>query len=347
MKHRPRLPVPTHPLSYESLPGYIARACARNGYYDMRRATMLADHRGAIGSLPASSAVDWARLANVFGCSEADLTSRRHLLCKIEGLPRGFEYFFGSPIRLRLRESIVRRVTPASLRIFPYHRAAWLLRVFQYCPETGERLISTCPNCGRPLGWTRTVGIEFCEYCLDDEDNPTTDLRLATTDYLPVQDLRLYSQAAGLIVPAAGPSNLAPAKLVGWAAWEIFDLIVTLTMILERRSNRWGGFGFVPRGERIRLNQNEVTWHGSLMVAVQTVVDWPKGIEEVVVLMMQHRDDEFRHNALGRAKEIGPLAFPRDLSGTPRIAAEIDAAVTRVYPHVIRRQNRGRRPNRR
>ena len=47
---------------------------------------------------------------------------------------------------------------------------------------------------------------------------------------------------------------------------------------------------------------------------------------------MQHRDDEVRHNALGRAKEIGPLAFPRDPSGTPRIAAEIDAAVTRVYP---------------
>ena len=83
------------------------------------------------------------------------------------------------------------------------------------------------------------------------------------------------------------------------------------------------------------------------MVAVQTIVDWPKGIEEVVVLMMQHRDDEVRHNALGRAKEIGPLAFPRDLGGTPRIAAEIDAAVTRVYPHVIRRQNRGRGPNQR
>ena len=78
------------------------------------------------------------------------------------------------------------------------------------------------------------------------------------------------------------------------------------------------------------------------MVAAQTVVDWPKGIEEVVVLMMQHRDDEVRHNALGRAKEIGPLAFPRDLSGTPRIAAEIDAAVTRVYPHILRRNRRSR-----
>jgi hypothetical protein len=153
----------------------------------------------------------------------------------------------------------------------------------------------------------------------------------------------LYSQVARLIVPAGDPSTLAPAKLVGWAPWEIFDLIVTLTMILERRSNRWGGFGFVPRDERTRLDQNELTWHGSLIVAAQTVVD----CEEVVVLMMQHRDDEVRHNALGRAKEIGPLAFPRDLSGTPRIAVEIDAAVTRVYPHVIRRQNRGRGPNRR
>ena len=45
------------------------------------------------------------------------------------------------------------------------------------------------------------------------------------------------------------------------------------------------------------------------MVAVQTVVDWPKGIEEVVVLMMQHRDDEVRHNALGRAQGNWPISF--------------------------------------
>jgi len=340
-----QLPVPTSPLPCESLPGYIARACARNGYYDMRRAMILAGHKGAVGSLAASSGTDWPRIANVFGCSEDDLASRRHPLCRIEGLPRGFEYFFGSPIRLRLRESKARRVAPASLRILPYHRAAWLLRVFQYCPETGERLISTCPNCEKPLGWTRTVGVEFCEHCLDADDDPTADLRLVTTDCLSAQELRLYSRVTGLIVPTPVPSTLAPAKLLRWAPWEIFDLIITLTMILERRSNRWGGFGFVQRGERIRLNQNELTWHGSLMVAAQSVVDWPKGIEEIVVLMMQHRGEEVRHNALGRAKEIGPLAFPRDLSGTPKIAAEIDAAVTRVYPHVIRRQNRVRVPH--
>lgn len=179
------------------------------------------------------------------------------------------------------------------------------------------------------------MGVEFCEHCLSDEDDPATDLRLAVTDHLSEQNLRLYRQIAALIVPAPDPSTLAPTKLAGWAPWEIFDLIVTLTMILERRANRWSGFGLVPRGERTRLTQNELTWHESLMV------DWPKGIEEVVVLMMQHRDDEVRHHALGRAKEIGPLAFPRDLSGTPRIAAEIDAAVSRVYPHVISRRSWG------
>jgi hypothetical protein len=119
------------------------------------------------------------------------------------------------------------------------------------------------------LGGFSAVGVEFCEHCLDDEDDPTTDLRLPTTDRLSEQDLCLYSQVARLIVPAGDPSTLAPAKLVGWAPWEIFDVIVTLTMILERRSNRWGGFGFVPRDERTRLDQNELTWHGSLIVAAQ------------------------------------------------------------------------------
>ncbi len=214
-------------------------------------------------------------------------------------------------------------------------------RVFEFCPETGERLISACPNCGTPLGWTRTMGIEFCEHCLNDEGDPVTDLRLAVADHLSEQDFRLYKQIAALIVPATEPSTLAPARLAGWAPWEIFDLIVTLTMILERRANRWSGFGFVPRGKQTRLNQNALTWHESLMIAAQTAIDWPKGIEEVVVLMMQHRDDEVRHHALGRAKEIGALAFPRDLSGTPRIAAEIDAAVGRMYPQVMGRRGWG------
>ena len=187
------------------------------------------------------------------------------------------------------------------------------------------------------------MGVEFCEHCLDNEDDPTTDLRLATTDRLSEKELSLYSQAAGLILPAADPSTFAPAKLARWAPWEIFDLIVTLTMILERRSKRWAGFGFKRIGERIGLSENELTWHGSFMLAAQTVADWPKGIEEVVVTMMQHRDDDVRDNVSGRMREIGPLAVPSDLSGTPRIAAEIDSAVTRVYPHVIRHQNQLRR----
>lgn len=44
------------------------------------------------------------------------------------------------------------------------------------------------------------------------------------------------------------------------------------------------------------------------MLAAQSVVDWPK-CKEIVVLMMQHGGEEIRHNALGRAKEIGPWLF--------------------------------------
>jgi hypothetical protein len=337
-----QLPVATEPVFGESLPGFIARACARNGYYEMRRATMLAGHTGAVGSL-CGSAANWARLAYTFGCQEAELVARRHPVCRIEGLTRGFENFFGSPVRLRLRETKVRRVSPASLRLAPYHRAAWLLKPLQYCPETGDRLILVCPNCSKTLRWTRTVGVEFCEHCLDDEDDPKTDLRYAITEQLPVQDFELYREVAKLVVPSRDPSKIAPRRLRGWAYWEIFDMIVTLTMILERRSRDFGFLGFMRMYENCRFHQNERTWHQSFMLAARTVADWPKAIEEVIDLMMQYRDDQGRFNAFGRMKEIGPLAHPDDLSGTPKVAAEINAAVGRVYPRLIRRSIRTRR----
>jgi hypothetical protein len=188
------------------------------------------------------------------------------------------------------------------------------------------------------------VGVEFCEYCLDDEDNPETDLRWAITERLPEQDFELYRQVANLVVPSSDPSKIVPRRLRGWASWEIFDMILTLTMILQRRSSRYGGLGFLQMYENFRLAQgDDLTWHQSFMLAARTVADWPKAIEEIIDLMMRYRDDEARHNAFGRAKEIGPLAFPDDLSGTPRIAAEITSVIDRVYPRRIRRSNRPRR----
>jgi hypothetical protein len=88
------LPIPTEPLFGESLPGFVARACARNGYYHIRRATILAGHTGAVGSL-GGSAANWASLAHTFGTQEAELIARRHPVCRIEGLTRVFENFFG------------------------------------------------------------------------------------------------------------------------------------------------------------------------------------------------------------------------------------------------------------
>lgn len=304
--HTP-LPIATAPLSWESLPGFIARACARNGYYSIAPAMALAGYKEKIGNLGRSSIANWEHIAYVFGCFEEDLEARRHPPCRIEGTFRPFEYFYGSPVRLHMRELLARRSAPASLRSSPYHRAAWLLKAFKYCPESGERLISTCPNCETLLSWSKTVGVEFCEHCLHEEANPSTDLRLASTDRLSGQDLHLYNQVVSLILPTVVPNTFSPAALGSWPPWEIFDLIITLAMILERHSGR-------PVFA-------STSWNRSLMVAAQTVVDWPEGIEEVVRLMMKWD----QCIALGRA--IGPLAFPHYFSGTQRIAVEIDAAV--------------------
>lgn len=56
-----------------------------------------------------------------------------------------------------------RRVSPLTLTQEPHARAEWMNRLLDYCPVSLERLVDTCPSCGRPLGWLSGWGVEHCD----------------------------------------------------------------------------------------------------------------------------------------------------------------------------------------
>jgi|GWRWMinimDraft_10_1066017.scaffolds.fasta_scaffold00849_3 hypothetical protein len=319
-------PVATFPALDESLQGFVARACDENGHPAVAHALGLAGFK-TFGArfLSNSEAVDTQKLSAFFGCREDELRHRFHLPVEVEGSSSSFVDYFGQPIRKNMREPILRRVSPASLRLSPHHRGSWMLRPLHYCPESGEKLVSSCPNpnCGRSLGWNTTYGIPFCEYCLDKDCEPTTDLRNFSQPMLEEQDFNIYAPVARLLTDSSSRDKTVPDCFSTWKGWEIFDLVAMLAVFLFRRlGDRTGLRG----GQIFQLDG----WHENFMLAARAVMDWPNGMGAVVELMREGAGS--RAGYYGLRKELGPLAdFGVDYGATPQVVAEVNAATKSFY----------------
>lgn len=318
----PPLPIPTTPFADESLPGLLARACARNGYDCL--STVFRDITKARLTWVASRwDIDHENLALRIGCEKFELENRHHHGIAFDFTP-SLDNFLGSPIRSRLHIGFVRRFSPSALRLSAHHRAAWTLKPLLYCHETGEALIERCPECQREMGWFRTNGIEFCEFCVNDNLDPISDLRNAVSpDRLPDDQLTLYRDIVRLIVPSATPSAIIPRELEGLANWEIFDLIITLAKIMQRR--------FDGR-RRTGLGYSKLTWHKYLMAAGSAVAAWPNGMLDVIDYMMMGKNAPSRSGLYGRAKWLGPLDCPQHYTSSINVRIAIKRLVDRFYP---------------
>jgi len=315
-----KFPVPTRPLDDESLMGFIARACDRNGHPHIRNALKLAGinvhHASFVGRDTKS---DVHRLSHFFGCSEMEWRSRIH--AKIEGM-RGFSNFFGIPLRQYFREPKIRRVSPAALRRSAHHRAVWQIKPFHYCPTTGELLISRCPNpaCERSLTWNATYGIQYCEFCVGTDAEPVTDLRSLHPTKLDGEDLQIYSAVANLVDPMVEDAAVVNPALPSWPRWELFDLVVLLAVILSKR---------LP--DRAKLKKVDMfglrDWHPNFMLACRAVLGWPSAFQDVIEVMREGREQ--RDGYWGLKKEIGDLAFNLQtrFGATARMNAEIERQI--------------------
>ncbi|MCP3471825.1 hypothetical protein NLM33_25155 [Bradyrhizobium sp. CCGUVB1N3] len=310
--------------------GFVARACDDNGHPSVIRVLELAGFETLRARfLPVSETVDLESLAQFFGCKEAELRSRMQLPIEVQGsLPNTFISHFGSPVRRLMREPALRRVSPASLRVSPHHRALSALRPLRYCPESGELLTSDCPNpaCGKPLGWNYAQGIPFCEHCLDDDFCPTTDLRDLELPRLVGDELALYRSATGLLTGHPDAMRALPPAFASWHGWEVFDMIVMLGNHLCRRfPDR-----FKLRGAACFALPD---WHQNLMSSARAVLNWPDGFGDLVKILNDAAGTRTGH--YGRHKELGPLAdFGDNYGALPKVKAAIELAIAGHYETV-------------
>jgi TniQ len=319
-----KFPVPTTPINDESLMGFVARACDRNGYPYIRHALQLAGSSADRASFVArDTEADFRRLSEFFGCSEEAWRCRVH--GKIAKM-RGFSDFFGIPLRQYFREPKIRRLSPAALHESPHHRAIWQIKPLHYCPKTGELLISRCPNpkCERTLTWNTTYGVQHCEFCIGADAEPFVDLRSLQPPKLVGEDLKIYSTVADLVDPSVGNDAVVNPGLPGWPRWEIFDMIVLIAVIMSKR--------FIDRARLKKVDAFLLPdWHANFMLACRAVLDWPKGFHDVIEVMRKGAEE--REGYWGMKKEIGDLGFNLQTryGATVRMCVEIDQQIDSFF----------------
>jgi hypothetical protein len=318
------LPVPLAPFADESLEGFVVRGCYVNGFDKPNQLFKILGYGLAERHWHTSLREEHApSLGKHFGCAADQLTARFHVATAVPETTVVFEDFFGIPIRAFLRESTIRRFSPAAVKARDYHRAIWLLRPFRYCPETGEKLLGACPECDRNLGWKKVYGIGFCEHCVEDGYS-LVDLRRVERPRLSDKELVPYRATVDLILKPMERSPIFPSYFDNWPAWELFDLILTLAAMLLRSHD-------LDKSMKRGQIYSSLGWHSNFLSAIEILCNWPESAACVI-------DEALRvcvpqgHGSYGRRAILGPFANPEFHAGSPRVAFEIKTAVERTLP---------------
>lgn len=286
--------VAPHPS--ESLRGLLARFAATNGATEhvVLKAT------GATKLLaPGAKDQDDAMtsLADLCGLPRAEIARRAYTSLPGEG-ERELCNFRGLPFRTRMLTSHVRTVAPAALRISSVHRAEWDIVPLNASAETGEVLLTECPNCKSTLGWNYP-SIVHCSECQID----LRDAKAATIirDETVLSNVRL---AAALV--DADPSvreraiqRFAP-DLANFGAGEI----ISLAALFGAVSMESPGTDSLRRELSHRKRES---WAPEFLSSgMNTLLDWPNGFFQLVEEM---RSRPVTSTYSDKTREmLGPLA---------------------------------------
>lgn len=281
----------------------------------MSRVLRLADiEKGHVSAVPSQRAALSANLAMLLRVDEAAVAARMHPERMPTSRPVAYINFYGSVIRARYRENKLRRVSPRSLQASPYHRAMWDLRPFSFCVDSRELLLTRCPLCECTLGWSTTLGIPYCERCVDADGRPKVDLRDHPQPLVSAADEAALSFACDVVHPDAdrrmrAKRSLAP-EFSQVASGDLLDVIVYIGRVITAETDTSG---------RVLRRFSPCEYHrltpDVLAKAARSLMNWPSAFFDLV------EEQRSRANAVpgaaGSIKEMGGLqwlAWDVDLS---------------------------------
>lgn len=219
------LAITISPFDGESLIGLVARATRANV---LGRTGVILDglirraiRPGEVGRVLS----DFENLALQLGCKSEEISERCHADLDNHNGCDEVRWGLGALLRVDV-ETNLRRISPVSLSIKDYHRAAWMNRLLPYCPESFELLVSQCQACGANQSWREAWGIGIC-------DRYACRRRLVGSGQrLPSHLAKAYKQFASLVSFDACEREVFTAtlhqKLQVLAPTALIDLVINL-----------------------------------------------------------------------------------------------------------------------
>jgi hypothetical protein len=186
----------------ESLMSILTRATGRNFHTRVRALVVTGARRDIWNSSLQFDAAMTRPLAALLGLSTEAVADRQY--ARVPG-PTATVMFRGARVPRHLVMNGTRRVAPEALRRALYHRAVWDLTALDVCPDTGDKLLDTCPACGKRLRWGGSE-VHACQAC-------GFDLRRSPARIVPDEALAGARFVADLLEPARGAQGVARSML--------------------------------------------------------------------------------------------------------------------------------------
>lgn len=293
------------PYPDESLMGYLNRALSVTFVDNLPAALRIADAakpnvRALATTLQSETEID--RLSHLVGCKPSDIATRTYRTSSDSSARRMLVIdFFGTKIRRRYRDALLRRVSPRALQAAPYHRAMWELRIFSCDLDTRERLLDTCPVCERPLGWIQAFGPTVCDKCVDGDGFPTVDLRDFEQPMVEFPDEEAVEFAMGLVHPDPARKETArrslPEQFREFSNSALFEAVIAMA---------FGISGDRDGRPRVSVKDLVAITPETLGAAARAIIGGQAGFDALCERFRQATGTRAGHH--GRIKELGYLA---------------------------------------
>ncbi|MBB4067237.1 hypothetical protein [Gellertiella hungarica] len=242
---QPVMALPVRPEPGEHLRDAAYRAMSQNGFTNSDFALKLAGTRSfkTLSGIRDCTKEEAARLLVVLGIGDDAAATRLSLDNSCQS-GRNEMSFFGLELR-RGHLATARRVAPLTLRQRNVLKGSWSLRPLSFDLSTMEMLLEKCPVCGKVLGWSRCLGVCFCDHCID-PDYPwrgVVDLRDFPQAKVEVHDEEAFAFLAEVVDPEQTsklPKRKMDDQIGGLSRGEVFQFIIQIAGRLDgigRHSN--------------------------------------------------------------------------------------------------------------